>query len=360
MERRGRTPAFPRPRAEGILQPHDVAAADGGKGGGRNARILLDLSRAGAVVSIRQTRLPHWIYRWTSTVVREQRCVARRERHIPEQQPVEAPEDVRPVHIQRPPRDHALEPRQMIDPVAERVGVQGWGRQRIGCRQRIRHSAVQQTQHMVAQTEAGVIVQDIHHVAQHAPPLEQGARGVEADQRGVEVIRVERRHIRHHGQTKCANAQPVGRQRAPVLVEQHPRAVGADQGDGQVGDARITQEQPDIQRRNNAVNVISQVDVGDGVVQDRHRHRVLDADDGPDGVQGQAEFGAQVDRDARAAQVAGADLITGAGLQRRQISLVNGHRAAQGVGDEDALTGSPVSLAYLQGNLDGRSGGNHA
>ena len=63
---------------------------------------------------------------------------------------------------------------------------------------------------------------------------------------------------------------------------------------------------------------------------------------------------------AAVVEIAGADHVGAAGLQRRQVGLVNGHRAAEGVGDEDALAVSPVGGADLEGNPDGRSGGNHA
>ena len=142
---------------------------------------------------------------------------------------------------------------------------------------------------MVAQAEAGVVVQDIHQVAEHAPALEHGARGVEADRGEVEVVRVERRHVGHHAEIERADAQAVGRQRAPVLEQQDPRAIGTDEGDGEVGDARIADEQADIQRGDDAVQVVGQVDVGDGVVEDRHRHGGLGGDDRADGVEGQAE-----------------------------------------------------------------------
>ena len=57
---------------------------------------------------------------------------------------------------------------------------------------------------------------------------------------------------------------------APVLEQQDARAVRTDQGDGEVGDARIADEQADIQRGDDAVQIVGQVDVGDGVVEDRH------------------------------------------------------------------------------------------
>ncbi len=112
---------------------------------------------------------------------------------------------------------------------------------------------------MVAQAEAGEVVQDIHEVAEHAPALEHGARRVEADRGGVEVIRVERRHIGHHAEVESAEAKAVGCGRAAVLEQQDARAVRTDEGDGEVRHARIADEQADIQRGDDAVRIIGQV-----------------------------------------------------------------------------------------------------
>ena len=115
--------------------------------------------------------------------------------------------------------------------------------------------------------------------------------------------------------------------RAPVIEQQDARAIRTDEGDGEVGDPRIADQQADIQRGDDAVNIIRQEDVRDGVVEDRHGRRDGVGQNRPDGVQGKAEDGADVNRDGRGREVADADPV-GADLQRRQIGLVNGHLAA--------------------------------
>src|ERR1035441_9718489 len=141
----------------------------------------------------------------------------------------------------------------MVDLESEGIGVRVGERQRVGGGERIGHRPIQQGQDVVAQTETRVVVQDIDQVADDLPALENAARGVKPDRGEVEIIGVEGLH--EEVGSEVEGAQAIGGGCAAILEQKDPRALRAYKCDSEIGDARIVNEQPDIQGGDNAASI---------------------------------------------------------------------------------------------------------
>ncbi|OQC23184.1 MAG: hypothetical protein BWX68_02903 [Verrucomicrobia bacterium ADurb.Bin063] len=209
---------------------------------------------------------------------------------------------------------------------------------------------------MIAEAEAGKVVQDLHEIAHHAPALEHRTGGIETDWGKVEVVGVEWPH--EVVGAKIEGAYPIRGVGAPILEEQNPGAVRADERNGEVGDTRVADEQADVHRRNDAVRIVGEVDKGDRIVENGHGRGNARGDKRVDGERRIAQDHADIHRDVRCCSIADAHPI-GASLQRRDIGLINGDGTAERIGNLRLLATSSRQRANLNGVVNRPRSGNH-